>query len=470
MHETHIRTAIQRALNNFTDGELHENATHLLKVLGYESQRPLNRDANTVGAFLEDFDSDNLINPEKASLGEWQTADFLFQLTVDEIRQHTQETLTFNENPGLDENIYQSYLFIAIKLKGDTYSRTMLANITREINKCYVIPAMLIFQHGHTVTFAIINRRPSQRDRDLDVLEKVTLIKDIDVGNPHRAHIDILAELSLDALYQQHGFTNFLELHQAWQETLDTSELNRRFFKEIADWYFWAVDKVTFPYPLDKGGRGVSVKYPLDKGGSVSKRIYPPDKGGSVDFREGSAIHNATCVIRLITRLIFVWFLKEKDLVPNTLFDEVDIAKLLTSLDAQESTYYKAILQNLFFATLNQEMNHPLIRGAGGFVSSEAKADSTITSLHFIATNAISRTQRQHCVCLKQSHFSTAACLNASTNPIQTTQKQSYVSTAFLTDRTTRFLCQTRSSSPNRSRSISTPSTAQKTAGIPCVG
>ena len=35
MHQTHIRTDIQRALNNFTDGETHENATHLLNVLGY---------------------------------------------------------------------------------------------------------------------------------------------------------------------------------------------------------------------------------------------------------------------------------------------------------------------------------------------------------------------------------------------------------------------------------------------------
>ena len=168
-------------------------------MLGYESQRTLNRDTNTAEAFREDFDPDNLIHPEKASLDEWQTADFLFQLTADEIRQHAQETITFSEDSGVDESIYQSYLFLAIRLKGNTYSRTALANITREINKCYAMPALLIFQHGHTLTFAIINRRPSQRDRDLDVLEKVTLIKDIAVANPHRAHIDILAELSLDA-------------------------------------------------------------------------------------------------------------------------------------------------------------------------------------------------------------------------------------------------------------------------------
>ena len=298
-------------------------------MLGYQSQRTLNRDANTTEAFLEDFDSHRRMNREKALLHEWNTADFLFQLTADEITQHTQETIAFHEDEGVDDTIYYSYLFLAIRLKGDVYSRTALASIAREINKCYAMPALLIFQHGHTLTFAIINRRPSQRDQDRDVLEKVTLIKDINVVNPHRAHLDILADLSLDALHHRYEFSNFLELHQAWQQTLDTSELNRRFFKEIADWYFWAVDRVTFP------------STPV--GNPVSNR----------------KVHNATCIIRLITRLIFVWFLKEKDLVPNILFDADEIAELLTNMDADESTYYKAILQNLFFATLNQEMNTP---------------------------------------------------------------------------------------------------------------
>ena len=300
------------ALNNFADGHLAENATHLLKVLGYESQRTLNRDANTLAAFLEDFDAQGEINPEKAHLHDWHTADFLFQLTADEIQHHTQETITFHEDRGVDNTIYYSYLFLAVKLKGDTYSRTALANITREINKLYAMPAMLIFQHGHTLTFAIINRRPSRRDVDRDVLEKVTLIKDIDVVNPHRAHLDILAELSLDALYQKYAFSNFLELHQAWQQTLDTSELNRRFFKEIADWYFWAVDKVTFPDAADTSVGGPQLY------SKINPAIH--NAGASVGAVSNRAIHNATCVIRLITRLIFVWFLKEKELVPNTLF------------------------------------------------------------------------------------------------------------------------------------------------------
>ena len=97
------------------------------------------------------------------------------------------------------------------------------------------------------------------------------------------------------------------------------------FFKELADWYFWAVDRVTFP----------------------------DDAGKNVEER------NATSIIRMLTRLIFVWFIKEKGLVPDALFKPDDLEGILKNLDPQESTYYKAILQNLFFATLNQEMNTP---------------------------------------------------------------------------------------------------------------
>ena len=43
--------------------------------------------------------------------------------------------------------------------------------------------------------------------------------------------------------------------------------------------------------------------------------------------------------------------------MPDALFNPNDLDDILNNLDSQESTYYKAILQNLFFATLNQEMN-----------------------------------------------------------------------------------------------------------------
>ena len=177
------------------------------------------------------------------------------------------------------------------------------------------------------MTIGFVGRRQHRRDPDRDVLEQVTLIKDIRLGDPHRAHIEVLLELWLekcakwmDANNQPENFDGLLE---AWLARLDTSELNKRFFNELANWYFWAVDQVKFP----------------------------EDAGEDVEVR------NATSVIRLLTRLIFVWFIKEKGLVPDVLFNPRDLDGILNNLDLQESTYYKAILQNLFFATLNQEMN-----------------------------------------------------------------------------------------------------------------
>lgn len=108
--------------------------------------------------------------------------------------------------------------------------------------------------------------------------------------------------------------------------------LTKAFYQELSDWYAWAVDVVRFPNKLND---------PTDD-----------DK------------FNAESTIRLVTRLIFVWFLKQKHLIPEEFFDETYIRENLlenfnpnTKVDlfskSNESKYYKAILQNLFFAMLN---------------------------------------------------------------------------------------------------------------------
>ena len=275
--------------------------------------------------FINDFDFVGKLNTGKALLDQWKSVHLLFQLTSDEIETGSQLMLDFGTEKKIDNTIIESYLFFALELSASYYTRTQLATITREINKLFPMPAMVLFRHGEALTLSIINRRLHKRDESKDVLEKVTLIKDIKFAEPHRAHIEILFDLSLDEVYRQHGFTNFVELHRAWQKVLDSSELNKRFFREIAYWYFWAIQHVTFP----------------------------KDVGKDEDIR------NATSVIRLITRLIFIWFIKEKGLVPDSLFDQRRLKEILNYSDPNGSTYYKAILQNLFFATLNQEMNTP---------------------------------------------------------------------------------------------------------------
>jgi len=334
------KQAIQDYLQNFSRGSLKQNALALFETLGYSSDKQLDLAPNTAAGFVEAFNLGNRLNPERAKLDQWQTVEFLFQLTQSEIGQSPQIGMFTTEQ--VNDSIIESYLFLAIELQPNHYTRTDLAQITREVNKQFQMPVLILFKHGPALTFSIINRRLHKRDSSKDVLEKVTVIKDISLENPHRAHIEILFDLSLAELQRVHKFTNFVELHQAWQKTLDTKELNKRFYRDLSHWYFWAMHEVTFP--------GAALE---------------ADKQGLFQQAEKVREHNAKNLIRLLTRLLFVWFIKEKNLIPDELFDETYIKdQLLNDFEprkksnfdhkTQGSKYYRAILQNLFFATLNQ--------------------------------------------------------------------------------------------------------------------
>ena len=324
-NDQQVKKNIGDALKSFSSGNLTDKANDLFATMGYSSEKRPSTISNSPYDFLNAFNTDNRLNNEKAHVNHWKTITLLFQLTKDEIKKGSQLVMDFGTGKKVDNTIIESYLFFALELKQDYYTRTQLAAITREINKLFPMPCMVLFHYRETLTLSIINRRLHKQDESRDVLEKVTLIKDINLTNTHRAHIEILFDLTLDELYRTYGFSNFVELHRAWQKALDSSELNKRFFAEIANWYFWAIKNVSFP------------------------------KGAAADVE----VQNATSVIRLITRLIFIWFIKEKHLVPEELFDQRKLSTILIYEDPKNSIYYKAILQNLFFATLNQEMNTP---------------------------------------------------------------------------------------------------------------
>lgn len=322
------RHAILRALQAFAPpAALRPSALALFATLGYRSPKTLEFHPPTAAGLQALFDL--RLDPQRALTAEWDAVELLFQLTDEEMQATGgQQLLPFDSTQPVDNARIESYLFVAIRLHGDHYTRTTLAGITRELNRHFPMPLLVLFQHGSTLTIAIINRRMHQLHTARDVLQKVTLIKDIDVGQPHRAHLDILYDLAWPVLAHEQPPGNFVALQRAWERVLSSAELNKRFYREIADWYFWATQQVTFP------------------------------DGGEPDAER----RNAIALIRLITRLIFVWFLKEKGLVPADLFNEHKLSALLNDFSPDVSSYYRAILQNLFFATLNQEMGQRAFR------------------------------------------------------------------------------------------------------------
>ncbi len=341
MSDLETKQAIAKSLAGFVDQPLPAAATALFESLGYKSQKRIALNPNTPETFVATFAKEKPLNSDHALLADWQSVDFLFQLTDDEVHAAAagNQQFLFDSKGKWNGAAIESYLFFAITLAKPHYTRTELSGITRAVNRLFPMPAMLLFRHGETLTLAVINRRLHKRDESKDVLEKVTLIKDIRFANPNRAHIEILFDLSFDALREKHDFANFVALHRAWQETLDIQALNKRFFIEVRNWFYWARLHARFPDGAKK----------------------------DADKRHSEAL------IRLLTRMIFIWFLREKRFIAGELFAERTLESMMSGWRAddcekdKQGRYYKAILQNLFFATLNSPIEERKFRTARSY-------------------------------------------------------------------------------------------------------
>ena len=326
MTQQNATDTIRAALDKMTARDLSEASTQLLAALGYRSDRRLDGQTGNVDDFIRDFKAENGdTKSEQDFRDSAREVRVLFQFTDTEITATAQPQLLDVE--GFSIGNFSSFLFAAVELKANTYARGWYVSLTREINKRFIrVPAVVIFRtaDGH-VTLAFVNRRPSKIRADRQVLGSVSLIREINPAEPHRAHLDILAELSLNARLKwmaNHGKPrNFAGLLEAWLTALDTEELNKRFYRELDGWFKRCLETAEFPSGQAK---------------TLQKEEH---------------------VIRLITRLMFVWFIKEKGLVSHDLFNEHKVGQLLKNYDrAGGDSYYRAVLQNLFFATLNTEI------------------------------------------------------------------------------------------------------------------
>ena len=324
-----IKDRIEEALEAMPTDDFMAAVQKLLNALGYESTKkiPLSGD---VDAFLDALSPPP--NPNTQSEETFRcnaaSAHIIFQLTDEEIVAGASGQQRLFATGDFDKGNIKSFLFVAVELTGTDYSRSEYALFTREINKRLPMPTVVLFKTANDLlSLAFVHRRENKRNPERDVLGSVALVRqiDLDLDNTHRAHLDILSDLALEDRLRwmdANGHpTNFDGLLAAWLDALDTEELNRRFYRELFDWFERAIREATFP--------------------NNQKRTIPPEEH----------------VIRLITRLLFVWFIKEKRLVAEKLFIEKKIRRLLKNYDCDAGdSYYRAVLQNLFFSTLNTEI------------------------------------------------------------------------------------------------------------------
>jgi hypothetical protein len=228
------------------------------------------------------------------------------------------------------EGKYVGMMIFAVDVKPDqTLTRTELATLTRGFNRIAAAqPVVLFIKQGNRLALATCERSEyTQQWRDGEKLGKVSLLRGINCLQPHRGHIDILESIGDKA------YPTFEELYKHWMQVFSSELLTRKFYSELSDWYAWAVQVARFPNDLNT-------------------------------TEDDEKFNHESC-IRLITRLIFVWFLKQKHLIPEEFFDERyihdhfienfnphDRENLL--YNPEKSKYYRLVLQNLFFAMLNR--------------------------------------------------------------------------------------------------------------------
>lgn len=278
-----------------------------------------------------------------------------FQLINDIYTVGIVDDAAFEGNTSLEINKIQSdydgILIFGVTLEsrknGQLPTRTQLAEITRAFNReFFYTPVVVVFKYEHYLALANSERlKYKQEWREGEKAGKVSLLRDVDFNKPHAGHLRIIFGDGKEKGLQidRKKIDSFDTLYKYWQEIFSVSLLNKKFYQELSNWYFWAIKHVTFP-------------------GEPKLADAHLKKANLDDLLQE---HKATNVIRLLTRILFVWFIKEKKLIPDDLFDlkalqddilndispyhEIGMFKDLN----KESVYYKAILQNLFFATLN---------------------------------------------------------------------------------------------------------------------
>jgi RNA polymerase primary sigma factor len=220
--EQQAKASINEALSSFAKGKLADNARNLFFTLGYRSDKKIYvLEPNSSENFIAEFDIYHKLNSQKALLEEWLSVDFIFQFTETEIADN--DLLVGFDTSSGESAFFTSYLFFAIALRRSAYTIEQLDGIVREINKILRMPAIVLFQHGETLTFSMINRRQHKRNESKDVLGKVKHLKDIPFASPTNSHLKRLFEIFLAQLHKNHGFSNFDEFNEALHQTIPDS-------------------------------------------------------------------------------------------------------------------------------------------------------------------------------------------------------------------------------------------------------
>ncbi|GIW62626.1 MAG: hypothetical protein KatS3mg090_0452 [Patescibacteria group bacterium] len=222
-------------------------------------------------------------------------------------------------------------VFAGVKTKGDITERSskkaqydLAKSILKTIDGGRFLAGIFIFyDEAGNFRLSLVYQLPKGKKRQWSVFKRHTYY--VSKGRPYRTFLKALVELRFDSLDSIIG-------------AFSVAPLTKEFYTEIQDWYAWALKHSWFP------------------GGKIEENL-----------------------IRLLTRLIFVWFLKERGLIAPKIFEEEFLQNTIEDF-GRKDYFYNVILQNLFFATLNRRYEKRRFASDGEFY--ERRKDYNVNNVY----------------------------------------------------------------------------------------
>ena len=326
-------------LKRFTTEDLREASFCLLNKLGLKYNK-----ASRTPITLDSLYNEKKTEQENFVYGHVKKAYFVAALNQNSFTNPNLDAALNVETDNVEkDDKYSSMLVFALEVDDEAnvdgklfrMTRTNCAVLTRLFNKISnSLPVVLFIKQNDKLHISTCERSSYKRNHyNGEKLGKVSMLMGINCANAHTGHCRILGKRMVSP--SVHGFD---DLYRHWLDKFNTKTLTEDFYTDLYKWFMWVVYDDNAKFPENSH---------LSKAENEEKN---------------------TKVIRLITRLMFVWFLKEKrfrkegetsGLVPDCIFDVNKLKDILADFDADSATegnYYNAILQNLFFATLNNEV------------------------------------------------------------------------------------------------------------------
>ena len=186
---------IKADLAALPDGDFLAAAQGVLETLGYQSELTpelrgsVDEVVDALGLEKKHTNTARNLSDNARSVG------FIFQVGEDEISAKGQHTLEWG-TASFERGHTQRFNFVAMELRGTNYARGKYSEFTREMTAWFNAPTVILFKTADSrLTLAFVHHRQHKRDPSRDVLGSVSVVREIDPINPHRAHLDILAEI-----------------------------------------------------------------------------------------------------------------------------------------------------------------------------------------------------------------------------------------------------------------------------------